>query len=221
MSVNDTAQGANFLEAANEATKEIKKGKPPVAQVQIKKWGTAKEKAKISNPDAGKAFTYSKYYASSDLVGAYPEDIVLRYTDSDVIDLPYAKTQDEARLTLSTDLRMVGMNNAIASKKLAWYYPNIRSGDRVTFSDGQLRATSVSNSLEFRGLQNGALMVVSEGTQVECGYDKARSISLTSATFARNSDSAIAPNVRISNSSSSRVEGDFVYNTSRRRYSYG
>ena len=221
VSVNDTAQGANFLEAANEATKEIKKGKPPVAQVQIKKWGTAKEKAKISNPDAGKAFTYSKYYASSDLVGAYPADIVLRYTDSDVIDLPYAKTQDEARLTLSTDLRMVGMNNAIASKKLAWYYPNIRSGDRVTFSDGQLRATSVSNSLEFRGLQNGALMVVSEGTQVECGYDKARSISLTSATFARNSDSAIAPDVRIRNSSSSRVEGDFIYNTSRRRYSYG
>ena len=219
--LNDTAQGPNFIEAASDAVKTIKKGKPPIAQVQIKKWGTAKEKAKIANPDAGKNFSYSKYYASSDLLGVYPADIVLRYTDSDVIDLPYANTQQEAEATLRTDLRMVGMNNAIASKKLAWYYPNIRAGDRVTFSDGQLRATSVSNSLEFRGLQNGALMVVSEGTQVECGYDKARSISLTSATFARNSDSQIAPEVRISGSSFGQTEGDFIYNYSQRRYYNG
>ena len=104
-------------------------------------------------------------------MGVYPADITLRYTDSDVIDLPNASTQDEARLTLITDLRMVGMNNAIASKKLAWYYPNIKSGDRISFSDGQLRVISVSNNLEFRGSQNGVLLVVSEGTQVECGYD--------------------------------------------------
>jgi hypothetical protein len=214
--VSDTAQGSNFLEAANEATKEIKKGKPPIAQVQIKKWGTAREKLKIANPNTGKAYIYAKYYASSDLIGAYPADIVLRYTDSDVIDLPYANTQEEATLTLSTDLRMVGMNNAIASKKLAWYYPNIRSGDRIAFSDGQLRATSVSNSLEFRGLQNGVLMVVSEGTQVECGYDKARTVTLTSATFARNSDSAIAPNVKVTSNTTSSF-GEFVYNTSQRR----
>jgi hypothetical protein len=133
-----------------------------------------------------------------------------------VIDLPYANTQDEAKLTLATDLRMVGMNNAITSKKLAWYYPNIRSGDRVTFSDGQLRAVSISNNLEFRGLQNGVLMVVSEGTQVECGFDRQRSVSLIAATFNRNLDSQIAPDVRITPSSTSS-RGKFIYNTSQRR----
>ena len=217
VSVNDTAQGANFLEAANEATKEIKKGKPPIAQIQIKKWGTAKEKAKISNPNSVRNFSYSKYYATSDLLTAFPADITLRYTDSDVIDLPYANTIQEAETTLRTDLRMVGMNNAIASKKLAWYYPNIRAGDRVTFSDGQLRAISVSNNLEFRGLQNGQLVVVSEGTQVECGYDKARSVSLSQATYARNLDSQIAPDIRVRGSGVGQVEGEFIYNTSRRR----
>jgi hypothetical protein len=218
VSLNDTAQGANFLEAASDATKDIKKGKPPIAQVQIKKWGTAIEKLRIANPSAGRNFTYSKYYATSDLVGSYPADITLRYTDSDVIDLPNANTQAEARLTLSTDLRMVGLNNAIASKKLAWYYPNIHSGDRVAFSDGQLRVISLSNSLEFRGLQNGALMVVSEGTQVECGYDRGRSVNLTQATFPRNSDSQIAPEVRVFNTSGNgQVQGEFVYNTSQRR----
>ena len=218
VSLTDTAQGANFLEAANDATKDIKKGKPPIAQVQIKKWGTAIEKLRIANPVAARNFTYSKYYATSDLVGAYPADITLRYTDSDVIDLPNANTQDEATLTLATDLRMVGMNNAIASKKLAWYYPNIHSGDRVAFSDGQLRVISLSNSLEFRGLQNGTLMVVSEGTQVECGYDRGRSVNLTKATFPRNSDSQIAPEVRIFNTSGNgQVQGEFVYNTSQRR----
>ena len=218
VSLNDTAQGANFLEAASDASKAIKKGKPPIAQVQIKKWGTAIEKLKIINPVLGRNFTYSKYYATSDLVGMYPADITLRYTDSDVIDLPYANTQDEARLTLSTDLRMVGMSNAIASKKLAWYYPNIHSGDRIAFSDGQLRVISLSNGLEFRGLQNGTLLVVSEGTQVECGYDKARSVNLTQATFPRNSDSQIAPDVRIVNTDSTgQFQGEFVYNTSQRR----
>lgn len=218
VSVNDTAQGANFLEAASEATKEIKKGKPPIAQVQIKKWGTAKEKAKIANPNSVRRYSYSKYYATSDLLTAFPADIVLRYTDSDVIDLPYANTKEEAEATLRTDLRMVGMNNAIASKKIAWYYPNIRSGDRITFSDGQLRVISVSNNLEFRGLQNSQLMVVSEGTQVECGYDKARSVSLTQATYSRNADSQIAPDIRIGNNNTNgQKEGEFIYNTSRRR----
>lgn len=217
VSINDTAQGANFTEAASEANKEIKKGKPPTAQVQLKRWGTAREKQKIANPNAGRNFTYSKYYASSDLVGAYPADLVLRYTDSDVIDLPNAKTQDEARQTLITDLRMVSMNNAIASKKLAWHYPNLKCGDRLSFSDGQLRATSVSHSLEFRGLQNGVLLVVAEGTQVECGFDRARNVTLTQATFARNLDSQIAPDVRIQNVASSQTYGEFVYNTSQRR----
>jgi archaellum component FlaF (FlaF/FlaG flagellin family) len=214
--LNDTAQGPNFLEAASEATKEIKRGKPPIAQVQLKRWGTAKEKARIASPNSVRRYTYAKYYATSDLLTTFPADIILRYTDSDVIDLPYANTVQEAQKTLETDLRVAGMNNAIAAKKLAWYYPNIRVGDRVTFSEGRLRAISVSNNLEYRGLQNGALMVVSEGTQVECGYDKARSVTIKQATYSRNLDSEIAPDVRIKGNDSISA-GEFVYNTSRRR----
>lgn len=215
ISLNDSAQGSNFTEAASEATKSIKKGKPPIAQAQIKKWGNAREVQLVANPNAGRNYTYNKYYASSDLVGAYPANIVLRYTDSDLIDLPYAKTQADAVLLLETDLRMIGINDAVVSKKIAWYYPTIRSGDRVGFSDGQLRASTVSNSLEYRGLQNGNLMVISEGTQVDCGFDQARTVTLKQATFARNLDSKIAPDVRVT--TSQQTYGSFVYNTSQRR----
>jgi hypothetical protein len=212
--LNDNAQGANFLEAASDAVKEIKKGKPPIAQVQLKQWGNAAERAKARGANPINV-TYSKFYASSDLVGAYPADIVQRYTDSDSIDLPNAKTQEEARLTLVTDLRMSGMGNIISSKKIAWHYPQMRAGDRINFSSGQLRANTVSHNLEFRGLQNGQLMVVSEGTQVECGYDRDRTVTLTQANFDRNSDSQIAPNVRVT--VQGQPTGEFVYNTSQRR----
>jgi len=213
---NDTAQGQSFLDASQDAVKEVKKGKPPTAQVMLKRWGTAKEKARIEGRTDYRSYAYNKYYASSDLVGAYPADIILEYTDSSELNLPYASTVAEAKTTLETDLRMTAMQNAIASKKLAWYYPSLKSGDRVAFSSGQLRISSVSQSLEYRGLQNGSLFVVSEGTQVECSYDQARTVNITQSTYSRNSDGAIAPDVRISSFDSS-LRGNFVYNESQRR----
>jgi hypothetical protein len=216
LTTNDTAQGRSFLDAAQDAVKEVKRGKPPTAQVMLKRWGTAKEKARIEARADYSAYTYNKYYASSDLIGAYPADIVLKYTDNSELNLPYANTVAEAKTTLETDLRMVAMQNVIASKKLAWYYPSLKSGDRVTFSSGQLRISGVSQSLEYRGLQNGSLVVVSEGTQVECGYDQARTVNISQSTYSRNSDGAIAPNVRISSFDTS-LRGNFVYNESQRR----
>lgn len=216
LTTNDTAQGQSFLDASQDAVKEIKRGKPPTAQVMLKKWGTAKEKSKLEGRGDYSAYTYNKYYASSDLVGDYPADIILKYTDNSELNLPYANTVAEAKTSLETDLRLVAMQNSVTSKKLAWYYPFLKTGDRIAFGTGGLRVSNVAQSLEYRGLQNGELVVVSEGTQVECSYDQPRTVSISQSAYSRNSDGAIAPDVRISGFDKS-VRGNFVYNESQRR----
>ena len=172
-----SSQNSGFTDVYNKIFEEDILGELPSASTITPKWETEEP---LKDTDKTKK---KKYFLTSDFTN--PSDPI-----GGSINIPYAKTKEEAIQTAKLLLRMAGLNTCTVQRTYAWYYPDIRPGDKIItgedlFSDyGDWRVTSISFSLVYKGKNDSTTLqafpiIQTEGTSVTLGLDKPREITVT------------------------------------------
>jgi hypothetical protein len=176
---NSSFQDSGFLTSAEHANFKEVIGRPPEASTRDTQW----EKQEVppdrwvtfGKPKAGKT---KKYLLTSDLL---TEFTAIESSKS----YPEAATFQQALNAAILDLRIKDLQACQSSKKVSWYYPNVRDGDVVSVGSdrfakfGRERVLGVSWTLNYSGVSTNhglSPICLCDGTSLTLGIDHNRAV---------------------------------------------
>jgi hypothetical protein len=194
-----SSQNSGFTDGYNKIFEEDILGELPSASTITPKWETEEPLKDTDKNKRKKYLLTSDFVTSNDPVGGS-------------INLAFAKTKEEAIETAKLLLRMAGLSTCTVQRTYAWYYPDIRPGDKIVtgedlFQDyGDWCVTNISFSLVYKGENDSSTLkafpiILTEGTSMTLGLDKPREVTVTEKEDASSGNESEEP---ISN-----IEGDF------------
>lgn len=172
-----SSQNSGFTDAYNKIFEEDILGELPNATTITPKWETEEPLKDTDKNKKKKYLLKSDFITSSDPVGG-------------TLNIPFAKTKNEAIATAELLLRMTGLSTSTVQRTYAWYYPSIRPGDKIVTGDdlfeeyGDWRVTNISFSLTYKGGNDSRTLrafpiILTDGTNMTLGLDKPREVTVT------------------------------------------
>lgn len=170
-------------------------GSPPSPQSRIQPY----EKVEVNLLKIVNKRSQTKYLLST--AGA----VSAKVDKGGAINIPEASSFTEALAAVQVTFRKESMSNSRSQKVLAGFHPSLKPGqpaisEKDLFaSQGAWRITSVGHNLEYKGIVDGlGLLVLTPGTTVTLGLDKAKGITVATRTDPSGGDGDRKSDPRVS-----------------------
>lgn len=177
-----SSQDPGFDNAAEKITFRIQQGRPPAPQHRIQQW--EQQESTTTKVTQSKQGTVTRYYVSTVNAEKFPK--------GGSVSFPNETSLGGAVSALEKQLRKSSLNASQQQKTVAWFYPEIRAGDRVSTPKDKTalmqegldgwRVKNVTHKLVYKGKNNltNAVLVTTPGTQITLGAERKNGVTVDS-----------------------------------------